>query len=107
MPEGHNDIYTSFKESVGFNKFKCIGTKKLGEKTRIILFLAASVPFKMSPNYSTTLVDAGHSEVPGCIVNVFPPNKLLFLAFFSLKLALLSRSFLNPGLPTSGDVSKG
>lgn len=91
---------------MGLNKFKCIGTKKLGEKTKIILFLAGSVPFKMSPNYSTTLVDTDHSEVPGRIVNLFPPNKLLFLAFFSLKHVLLSHSFLNPGLPTLGDVSK-
>lgn len=76
----------------GFNKFKCTGTEKFGEKTRIILFLAGSVPSKMAPNYSTTLVDADHSEVSGCIVNFFPPNKLLFLAFFSPKHALLSHS---------------
>jgi len=76
----------------GFNKFKCTGTEKFGEKTRIILFLAGSVPFKMAPNYSTTLVDADHIEVSGCIVNLFPPNKLLFLAFFSPKHALLSHS---------------
>lgn len=59
------------------------------------------------PNYSTTLVDMDHSEVPGCTVNLFPPNKLLFLAFFSLKHVLLAHSFLKPGPPTLGDVSNG
>lgn len=57
---------------MGLNKFKCTGTEKLGEKTRIILFLAGSVPFKMPPNYGTTLVDADHSEVPGLYCKLIP-----------------------------------
>ena len=50
LPERYNDTYNPFWESVGLNKFLCIGTEQLGKETGIILFLAENVPFKIPCN---------------------------------------------------------